>query len=265
MIANPAPFHVPTARQLCRLGTHLLVEKPLSDDLQGVTDLIEACEARSLVLMVGYNFRYSASLQIMHETLQQGRIGAPRIIKAEVGQYLPDWRPAADYRSSVTARKALGGGALLELSHEIDLVCWLMCPPLSVRALTAQVSDLDIDVKDTVEIILRFPQNRVGYIHLDMVRRSPRRRCEIVGSSGTLVWNGLNEETRLYPPGSDDPVVLSSPVEDRNIMYLNELQHFLQCVAGEDVPRATGRDGQRVLEIVRAVRLSSESGKEVFL
>ena len=45
-------------------------------------------------------------------------------LSPEVGQYLPDWRPGTDYKSGVSAQKDLGGGALLELSHELDYLQW---------------------------------------------------------------------------------------------------------------------------------------------
>ena len=63
VIANPAPFHVSIAKQLAQIGAHLLIEKPLSDSLDGIQELIKICEENQVVLMVGYNLRYSPSLK----------------------------------------------------------------------------------------------------------------------------------------------------------------------------------------------------------
>ena len=50
VIANPAPFHVPTALKFAKANVHLFVEKPLSDSLEGIDVLIKECKKRNLVL-----------------------------------------------------------------------------------------------------------------------------------------------------------------------------------------------------------------------
>ena len=59
------------------------------------------------------------------DLMQNKIVGKILSVRCEVGQFLPSWRPNIDYRESVSARKALGGGALLELSHEIDYLMWI--------------------------------------------------------------------------------------------------------------------------------------------
>ncbi|MBE3139991.1 MAG: Gfo/Idh/MocA family oxidoreductase, partial [Thermoplasmata archaeon] len=126
LISSPSPLHVEAALELAKQGAHLFIEKPLSNNLDGVDELIDRCRKRLLVLLVGYNFRFYQPLQVVHQALQDGQIGRVLSTRAEVGQYLPDWRPAIDYSQSVSAKSELGGGALLELSHELDYVRWLV-------------------------------------------------------------------------------------------------------------------------------------------
>jgi predicted dehydrogenase len=53
------------------------------------------------------------------------KLGKIYSIRAEIGQYLPGWRPESDYRICVSVQQKLGGGVLLELSHEIDYLSWI--------------------------------------------------------------------------------------------------------------------------------------------
>ena len=62
VIANPAPFHIATAQALANVGVNLLIEKPLSDSLNGVRQLLKTCEKNSIVLLTGYNLRFLPSL-----------------------------------------------------------------------------------------------------------------------------------------------------------------------------------------------------------
>ena len=264
VIAGPAPTHVETALALADNGVHLLVEKPISHSLDGVDDLIERCRARQLALLVGYNLRFSASLQEMKRILEAGRIGRVLSIRAEVGGYLPDWRPNSDYRRDVSARSELGGGVLLELSHEIDYVRWLAGDVTGVSARVGRLSDLEIDVEDVAEVILEFASGAIGCIHLDMVQRSPTRTCRVIGSDGTLTWDGITGLAAHYSAATSTWTALCpEQAEDRNESYLAELRHFLDCVDRKAVPLVNGTDGRRVLGIALAARQSSMERRAV--
>jgi predicted dehydrogenase len=60
ILANPSPLHIPIASKLSASNCHLLIEKPLSDNLNGVDALIEQSQGQGSVLLVGYNLRYLA-------------------------------------------------------------------------------------------------------------------------------------------------------------------------------------------------------------
>ena len=139
IIASPAPSHVGLAMTLASAGVPMLVEKPLADTIAGVAPLMDECDRRGVVLMVGYNLRFRGSLRRLRAELQDGTIGEAQYVRAEVGQYLPDWRAGRDYRTTVTAQRRLGGGALLELSHEIDYLRWLFGEVAEVRAWTGRL------------------------------------------------------------------------------------------------------------------------------
>ena len=178
--------------------------------------------------------------------------------RAEVGQYLPDWRPTSDYCMGVSAQRALGGGALLELSHELDYLGWLFGPPARVTARGGRFSDLTLDVEDLVELLLEYPSApRLVSVHLDMLQRAPQRTCRVIGSEGTLVWDAIADRVDLYRAATGIWETLPvTPLADRNQMYLDELCHFLDCIAQGTQPQVDGAAGLRALAIVAAARQS---------
>jgi len=262
IVAGPASHHVEVAAILARAGVHLLIEKPLSNSLDGIDELLSVAVAGNLVVQVGYCLRFDEALRTMKQALDDGRIGRIIELQAEVGQYLPDWRPDSDYRDTVSARAELGGGALLELSHEIDLARWLAGDIVSVSAVTGRVSDLDIDVEDTADLLVGFKSGAVGNLHLDMVQRVPVRACKVVGSEGTLVWDGIARQTLLYETESAEAETLYAAGEfDSDMMYLEQFRDFIVCVETNAGPRVTGEDGKRVVEIVEAAKRSAKRGR----
>jgi predicted dehydrogenase len=264
IVCSPAPFHLHNALALAGAGAHLLVEKPLSHQTDGVDALLAACRERGVRLLVGYHLRFEPSLRALRDALGTGVAGRPLHLRAEVGQYLPDWRAGADYRTGVTAQAALGGGVLLELSHELDYARWLLGEAEAISAQTARLGGLDIDVEDTADIQLRFASGAVGSVHLDMVRRTPVRRCEVVCSDGTLTWDGLGRTASFQPPGAAEPRMLyDGSGQDRNGAYLAEMAHFLDCAQGRAEPLVSEEDGLGTLALVEAARRSDREGRTV--
>jgi predicted dehydrogenase len=264
LLTCPTSQHSEIGLALARAGVHLFIEKPLSNTLDNVDELLGVCRQRALTLMVGYNFRFYRPLQVMRQAILDGKVGRVLAVRAEVGQYLPDWRPGSDYRQGASARQELGGGAVLELSHELDYVRWLVGEVKAVSALVGHLSNLEIDVEDTAEIALQFVNGAIGSVHLDMVQRTATRTCRVIGTEGTLVWDGASHAVRLFSAAANAWSDLH-PAEtiDRNEMYIAELRHFFDCVRRGDTPIVSGDDGRRVLQIALAAKLSSQDRRVV--
>ncbi len=257
VIANPAPMHIPAALRFAGSGAHLFIEKPLSVSLEDIDRLQKICLDKALVVMVGYVLRFSPPLVAVKEALAQGRIGRLLSVQARVGRYLPAWRPGGDYRSQVTAHRDLGGGVVLELSHELDYVRWLAGEVEHIQALTGKLSDLDIDVEDAAEIQARHQGGVLSHIHLDMVDHAPNRGCRLIGTGGTLVWDSvLGEHTvRIWREGNSQwQTIYEEKNLDADTMHLAQWRHFLNCVNTGREPLVSLSEAKRVLELSLAVR-----------
>jgi len=270
LITNPSPMHMDVALPLARAGIHLLVEKPISDKIDGVSHLIAACKERDVRLMIGYNLRFLTSLISFRELLNQGKVGRIISVRAEVGQYLPSWRPDSDYRNTVSAQKQLGGGVLLELSHEIDYLLWLFGSVEWVKASLLRQSSLEIDVEDTAHLQLGFEKDSSGrqlvaVLNMDFVRHDTTRQCVVIGESGTLRWDGVTGKVELMSSGANDWEELMSDQTERDFTYREELKNFIASVESGVEPCITGEDGNAVLLAVDAARLSNTNGQVVYL
>ena len=264
VIAGPATFHMSAAQPLARAGVHLLVEKPLSASLDGVPLLLETCREQGTVLLTGYNLRFLPSLQRFRDLLNENVIGRVLSVRCEIGQYLPSWRPDADYRQGVSARRELGGGALLELSHELDYLRWIFGEVDWVKATLSRQRGLEIDVEDSAHLILGFAPTSdghrlIGSVNLDFIRHDTTRLCTAIGENGSLRWNGLTGAIEQFEAGAKEWRELFRHQHQRDDSYLAEWQHFLECVSEQKTPLITGEDGLKVLRIIDAVRQASAS------
>ena len=96
-------------------------------------------------VFVGYVLRYHPLLLRLKDELKNEKV---ILAQAKCAQYLPTWRPNSDYRKCYSSDKARGGGVLLDLSHEIDYLLWLLGDFKISFGVDAKISDLEISSDD---------------------------------------------------------------------------------------------------------------------
>lgn len=267
IICSPASFHTEIAQFLINNKIPTLIEKPISDKLDGLDMLIKSSQDYEVPVMIGYNLEFLPSLIKTKELLNKGLIGDILGVRAEVGQYLPDWRPSNPYQNSVSAKKELGGGVLLELSHEIDYVYSLFGMPDKVSTSGGTFGFSDINVEDIISLNMTYKQPaRLANIHLDFLQRAPCRLCKFIGSKGTIIWNGLTNEIIVNHVNVKQSTKLTNlHISDKNYTYLEELKHFLKCVFNDTKPIIDIYRGRDVLRIIDAAKTSLYKGHEISL
>ena len=210
--------------------------------------------------MIGSNMRFHHGPATIKELLAKGIIG--KIISAhmDAGQYLPDWHPWEDYRQMYSASASLGGGVLLDGIHEIELARWIFGEVDAVYSQGGTLSSLEIDTEDTIDILMRMTAGNSVSIHMDYVQRTACRTSKIIGEEGTIVWD-INNDVRVFS-ASDKAWHSYPPPQDYSInqMYLEEMQHFLRYLSGEEQSTLDAHEATRVLEIVLAIKDSMISG-----
>jgi predicted dehydrogenase len=261
IIATPATFHADQALRLMNLEIHVLIEKPLSHSLEKVDELLRAAGELDAVGLVGYCLRYDPAALKFKEILATEKIGQILSVQVNCSSYLPDWRLNMDYRQSVSAKKELGGGVLLELSHEFDYIRWFFGDMKSVYANIQNSGTLDIDVEDSADMIFESDKGCSVSVHLDFNSRNTRRECIARCSNGDLTWDAIaNKVTWQTANGSEE---LETYKNDRDYIYREQLKHFFDCIDNKKLPSVSINDGVAVLQMIESAKESHKIGKKV--
>ena len=141
VVASDTTKHFDQVRLLDEKLTNkmILVEKPLFDKYRNFTPLNNE-------FFVGYNLRFNPLLKKLKQNMKSEEILA---ISSTCHSYLPKWRKEQDYRNSSSAHQSRGGGVLLDLSHEIDLLHFLLEDKIDHSwSFNKQISSLEIDTDD---------------------------------------------------------------------------------------------------------------------
>ena len=267
IVANPTSLHLQVATAAAKAGAALLIEKPVSDSLIGIRELQAALDAAGKPALIGFHLRYHPVLRRIKALIDSGKLGKALKSHAHWGEYLPGWHTWEDYRYSYAARADLGGGALNTLSHPIDYLRWMMGEVRSLSASLANLSELELDVEDNAELLLKFHSGSIATVHLDYYQRPPSHTLEIAFDKGRVRWDS-HSGCAIVDNAEMDTTETFCPPEGfkRNDMFLAEMEDFVRLCRDEQVEHCTLADGKRVQKIVEvACQSSSQSSRSVQL
>lgn len=264
VICSPPVAHVEQALMALEAEIPVLLEKPVAPDLGEGQMLRTACATATVPLLLGYTWRWWPPIVDFRQRLGDGAIGALRHVRFVMSAHLADWHPWERYQDFFMAHRALGGGALLDESHWIDLMLWFFGKPDWISADASRVSDLEIDVDDNIDIIAGFGSGLRVTVHLDLYGRPHEKSITAIGSEGTLVWR--ENPNRVSYAHDASPLWQNTDYDcERNDMFLAVAQEFIEVVDADLSPSCTIADGCDVLSVVEAVRRSSAEGRRIMM
>jgi len=263
IVSSPATLHLKQSLELAKNGIHLLIEKPISHTSDRVKELLKIVNENRITTMVGYVLRYDLGAIKFKNWLDNKVKGKILHARIECGSYLPDWRPDQDYRKTVSALSELGGGVLLELSHEIDYLYWFFGKPKDVQAQIRNSGTLDINVEDQVDLLMTSEQGYCISVQIDFNRRHVERKCKVLTTEGELIWDAVNKNVTWK--GVNKEQFKYEYNNERNSIYRKQLEVFFDCIENDNDPIVTVKDGINVISLIDAVRNASEKGIKVSL
>jgi predicted dehydrogenase len=227
-ITNPTSMHVSTAIKCAQRNCHMFIEKPIDSSVDGLDTLLELVKERKLSTYVGYNLRFHPIIEYLRDKAIHEDLIHLNIISSS---YLPNWRKGQDHKKSYSSISALGGGVILDLSHEIDYASYLAGPIKSVRGQYGRLSDITVDSEDYAELLLESKSGIMINIAITFASHF-RQRKVIADFMDKTISCDLEQ-------GSIDTYVSESKVKSRNIevnyddIYAKQLDYFFSNMGTE--------------------------------
>jgi len=144
IICSPSSHHYKHFKTIEKklVNKKILIEKPLFNKFYSIKKKLKN------KYYVGYNLRFHPIIFFLKKYLKKKKIYSVNIL---VHSYFPFWRKK-NYTLTVTAQKKLGGGALLELSHELDYLQWIFKKISINNIFNKKISNLRINTDDILNI-----------------------------------------------------------------------------------------------------------------
>ena len=256
IIATPTSLHLSNLKTALQGGVKkIYLEKPIShnnDRIEEMSSLIKLCGAK---VFVGFDLRYDPGLVKVKELVQKQALGMICSVHAHVGQYLPDWRPDQDYRQSMSASSPMGGGVMLDLTHEIDYLLYLFGDITTVANSNGHRSDLEIETEDTSDSLLQFKCGFSGTVHLDYLQKFPTRYLHIIGSDGALRLDLLARKLVWNSSWSSEQNTFDYSKFERNDRFRSILSDFISTNPSDRL--CSWAEGKKTLNVVVESKLAS--------
>jgi|TARA_B100001964_G_scaffold240126_1_gene309254 CMP-N,N'-diacetyllegionaminic acid synthase len=247
VISNPTSDHINKISFIeknCK-NKFVLVEKPLFSKPDKIN-------IKNNKYYIGYNLRFNPIINFLKKKIKSKEIWSVNIF---CGSYLPDWRSNINYKHSSSAKKDLGGGVLLDLSHELDYVQWLFGKVQIEHCKIKKLSNLNIETEDFANLIGKTTKVSSIQITLNYFTRNPTRKIFIDGKN-ISVQADLNKKNVVYHNGNKKKIYNFNN-SNRNAEY--KRQHLAILKKNKYTDRLCSfEEGRQLVYLINQIRSKSK-------
>lgn len=125
-ICNPSPSHIKFAIFCAKIGSHLFIEKPISNNFSKINNLTKIIKKKKLAVSVGYQFLFHPLIKKVKEIINDQKYGKLLYGKVIMNEDVRKYRKYGKSSDLLITRKKQGGGILLEQSHDLSSLLWII-------------------------------------------------------------------------------------------------------------------------------------------
>lgn len=223
LVCTGSNEHIKYAKIFINKSKKIFIEKPLSDNFKKAFTFLRECKNSKTKIFVGYNIIFLSSLLRLKKILKNEKILK---VSTKTSYDLRLWRKKQNYEKSVSAIKSKGGGVLLELSHDLHYLIWMLGKPNWVSSINKKISNLKVDTEDNVSMTIGF-RNIIANVELDFINKYYQREISILTKKNFYLWNYKKNFIKKYDIKSDKLKKIFKGKDKISDTYKKELKFFL--------------------------------------
>lgn len=251
LVATPHHLHEEHCVAAFKAGKHVILEKPISRNLQEARNIMQAAKESGKIAMLAFCERFDPVHWDIKKRLEKGELG--QLLSARIDHYQNFNPPTTSWWRSADM---VGGGAVIGSGvHRLDLLRWYFGEPVKVYASAVDMPER-LEAEACVHAVITFDSGVIanfsinwatyGYLYYEGL--------SISGKDGMLVrTNEYYMGHKTVDNGALKPIG-APPIPS---MY----QHFAECIENNKQPITSFEEGYKSLRLVRAIYKSIETGQ----
>jgi predicted dehydrogenase len=227
-VATPTNTHYEIAKELLACGKHLLVEKPIAEDIERASELAELAARNQLVLQIGHVERFNPVL-----TALEARLSHPRFIEA--------------HRLSPYPGRSTDIGVVLDLMiHDLEIILHLVNSPVaSIDAVGVAVLSRSEDIANAR---LRFENGCVANITSSRISPERMRKIRVFQEDAYLSLDYQNQTGEIYRR-DEGKIVRAEVAIEQGEPLKRQLAAFVECASTGRQPKVSGFQATAALDL----------------
>jgi predicted dehydrogenase len=264
-ICAPTHRHHEMALQAAAAGKDIICEKPLARTLAQAREMMAACDAAGVKLLVAHVVRFFPEYALAKQKVENGEIGKTAVIRLKRGTFQP--KKAVD-NWFVDFEKS--GGMMLDLMiHDFDYARWVGGDVKQVFAKNIGNSQPNAAVDHGLAILTHI-NGAISHVEGSWAYPPPlfRTRLEIAGDNGLIQFDSgqmAAVSVHLQQRGEEAPDVPlpGSPLSEDP--YTTQIKEFYENLVNDKAVRVTAVDGYKALQIALAAIQSAQTGQPIVI
>ncbi|MGB9729123.1 MAG: Gfo/Idh/MocA family protein [Thermoprotei archaeon] len=238
-ICTPTSTHYEIAVDVIKRGINVLIEKPVTGNLEKVLKLSEIAKDTKVKIMPGFIERFNPAVNYLKQLIDKGKIGHIITVIAERVSRRPD--------------RVKDVGVLYDLGiHDIDIIRYITNKQVkSVYSIIGKVQGM---YEDYALVTLNLEDNITSFISTNWLTPRKIRTLKVTGSEGIITIDYITQEVII-----ENNEGMLKPYIEYSEPLKRELQHFINMIKGEK-PLVTLNDAIIALYIINSALKSAKTG-----
>lgn len=226
-ICNVTSAHIKIAIECAKNKKNIFLEKPLSNNISQLKLFKKLVIKNKVKVFVGYMMRFHPLIQAIKKMIDSNKLKNIFYVNSVWGEYLPNWHKYEDYKKSYAAKKKLGGGAALTLSHEIDLMSFLFGKIKNYTLKKQFSSSLKINTDVSASYLIRFTNDIDCNINVNFLSNPPYRKLVIFSENLQLFFDYYKSTLKIINSNNKIKIIKIKNF-NRNDLFIKELKYFFK-------------------------------------
>lgn len=232
-VATPTCTHYEIARQAILQNKHVLIEKPITDNLKDAKSLTRLAAKKHIILQVGHVERFNSAFIATQKIAQN-----PLFIEC--------------HRLSPFPNRSLDIGVVFDLMiHDIDILLGL------VRSRIKRIDAVGVRVltpfEDIANVRILFKNGCIANLTASRISEEPLRKIRIFLNDTYISLDYQAQEASCYK--KEKAAIIKTPIPiEKEEPIRNEIESFTVCIRNDKKPVVSGVEAFEALKVATKIR-----------